>query len=179
MNTNEPETTTTPDEVTTDPAQELEALRAKYERAQADIKKFRTRADEVEAAKKAAETDALKQKSLEDQVKAYEQKLAEAEAKAEQAELRRIEAARIATLTGRVADPRAALKLLDTTHVTEDGDVNITALLEAYPFLAPPTEGKHATRPAGVSTPKSLTAEDFRGKDPDWIMENLARLNKA
>src|SRR5690606_41781900 len=54
---------------------ELEKLTAKYERAKADLAKFRTRAEEVEAAKKAAAERALAEKSLEEQLAAFKAKV--------------------------------------------------------------------------------------------------------
>ena len=49
-----------------------EALEGKYAQSQKDREKFRTRADAVETAQKAAEAEALKNKPLEDQLKALQ-----------------------------------------------------------------------------------------------------------
>jgi len=168
------------DAQTPDPAAELEALRAKYERAQKDLTKFRTRADEVEASKKALEDEALKQKTLEEQIEALNKRAQEAEERANAAESARVTAQRTASLTGKVADPKAALKLLEEAHLTDEGDVNVTALLEAYPFLAPAPAGGRASVPSANATRVGddgpLAADAFRGKPPGWIAENLHRL---
>ncbi|MGL5915111.1 MAG: hypothetical protein ACRCZG_02525, partial [Culicoidibacterales bacterium] len=50
--------------------EEYEALNGKYEKAQKDLGKFRTRAEEVEAAKKAQVELELKNKPLEEQLEA-------------------------------------------------------------------------------------------------------------
>jgi hypothetical protein len=148
---------------------EFKALQAKYERAQKDLAKFRTRAEEVESAQKTAEAERLKQAPLEERLKALE-------AEREELAARALRAERLASITGRVADPKAALKLLDETHVTEDG-VNVDALLKDYPFLAPQAPGTSPTKGAGGGTPRGhLTPEDFRGKSPEWCEENIHRL---
>jgi len=182
--TDTPETTAAPEAATTptlDPAAELDALRAKYEKAQKDLAKFRTRADEVETARKNAEAEALKHKSLEEQIAALAKRAEDAERTAQAAEARRTEAERLATLTGKVADPRAALKLLEDTHLDDDGNVLVDALLSAYPFLAP-TQAQ-AARPAVPSANAArasgdgpLRPEDFAGKPHEWIVDNLHRL---
>jgi predicted nuclease with TOPRIM domain len=162
-----------------DPAAELEALRAKYERAQKDLQKFRTRADEVEASKKALEDEALKQKTLEEQIEALNKRAQEAEERATAAEQARVTAQRTASLTGKVADPKAALKLLEEGHLTDEGDVNVPALLEAYPFLAPAQAGRPSVPSANatrVGEDGPLAADAFRGKPEGWIAENLHRL---
>jgi phosphoenolpyruvate-protein kinase (PTS system EI component) len=169
-----PETTTPQDEVTTPatetPQVDVAALQAKYERLQKDLAKYRTRADEVEASKKALEDEALKQKSLEEQIEALKTRASVAEQKATAAEIARVQAARQAALTGRVADPKAALRLIDDDHLTDDGDVNVDALLRAYPFLAPAqparagvTGANPTTLPMSKEPPKSL-ADAIRAK---------------
>ena len=162
---------------TTDPAAELEALRAKYERAQKDLTKFRTRAEEVEAAQKQAEEERLSKAPLEEKLAALEAEREKLTKAAQDAETRRVTAERMATLTGKVADPKAALKLLDDDHLTGDGDVNVDALLKAYPFLAPTHPGS-VNIPASRSSkePTHMRPEDFRGKSQAWIAENLHRL---
>lgn len=164
---------------TPDPIAELEALRAKYERAQKDLTKFRTRAEEVEAAQKAAEEERMKAAPLEERLKAFEVEKQEWTKRAEEAERARVTAERKAALTGKVADANAALKLLDEAHLDTDGNVNVDALLHAYPFLAPTQPGRapvpaaNAPRAAGDGP---LTADDFRGKSQAWIEANLHRL---
>lgn len=135
-----------------DPAKELETLRAKYERAQKDLAKFRTRAEEVEAAQKEAEEKALAEKSLAEQLEAVKSKLAEQEQAAQAAAERATAAERKAALTGKVADPDLALLALDPErHLNEDGSVNVDALLADRPVLAPTKPSVPGTPGAGGS----------------------------
>ena len=98
------------------------------------------------------------------------QKLADAEARAVAAERR-------ASLAGRVADPIAALKLLDEdAHLTDDGSVNVDALLQTYPFLAPQQSGPTPTAGAGGTTPKGLTADKLRSMDSKEFAELQKRV---
>lgn len=106
-------------------------------------------AESEEAAKRARMDEAERLKA---DIADRDKRIAEAEAKATAADRR-------ASLTGKVADPQAALRLLDDAHVNDDGTVNIDALLTTYPFLAPTPTGPTATRgAAGGAMP--------RGKDP-------------
>jgi len=164
-----------------DLAAQLEAITAKYERAQKDLQKFRTRADEVEASKKALEDETLKQKTLEEQITVLNKRAEEAEAKAQAAETARVMAQRQAALTGKVADPKAALKLLDDAHLTPEGDVNLDAFLTAYPFLAPAPAIRAGVPSANAprATDGALTPEDFRGKGVDYYLQHRARLTKT
>jgi hypothetical protein len=153
-------------------AELYETEKAKNARLKADVDKHRTRADTVEQ-------ERLQKASLEEQVEAFKARAEEAERKATEAEAARVQAARVASLTGKVADPKAALKLLEDSHLTDDGDVNIDAFLNAYPFLAPAPAtkpGVNAANPTRTSGDGPLTDQDFRGKDPEWIAENLHRL---
>lgn len=79
------------------------------------------------------------------------------------AEKRAVNAERLAALTGKVADPKAALRLLDDDHLTEDGTVNVDALLNAYPFLAPQAQPKPSANSAVAPTPArgKAQAEDL------------------
>lgn len=170
-----PEAPTAQDATGTSPQDELEALRAKYERAQADIKKFRTRADEVEQAKKAAEEEALKQKTLEEQLEAYKRQAAEASEKLSAAEQARITAERRASLTGKVRNADAALKLLDPDkHLTADGQVNVDALLRDFDFLAATPERPVAPTAMGApnQSGRAFTHEDLKRMTPEQINAN-------
>lgn len=177
-------TTTEAPEVTTAPEvaapefspDEFKALQAKYERAQKDLTKFRTRAEEVEAAQKAAEDERQKALPLEERLKALEIERDELTKRAAAESERATMAERLASLTGKVADPRAALKLLDEKHVKDD-KIDVDRLLKDYPFLAP--TGVTPTRGAG-GTPRSgqLTPDDYRGKSQAWIEANLHRLTR-
>lgn len=137
---------------------ELEKLTAKYERAQADLVKFRTRAEEVEAAKKAAAEKALAEKSLEEQLAAFKAKAQELEKLASEKEREAVLARREAKLAGKVVDPAAALRLLDEEkHIAKDGSVDVEALLRDYPFLA--IEEKQAVNLPGAGTRKGGAAD--------------------
>lgn len=91
----------------------------------------------------------------------------------------RTTAERRASLTGKVADVTAALKLLDDSHLNEDGSINDTALLKSYPFLAPakPSVGG-STRPANDDGKAPLSLSDFDGKSTEWINANWHRLKQ-
>ncbi len=82
---------------------------------------------------------------------------AQARTKELEAELEKERAARTASdrraeLTGKVRDPRAAMKLIEDEHVNEDGSVNVEAFLEAYPYFAPDS-GKPTAKSATAPTP--------------------------
>jgi hypothetical protein len=179
-----PDTTTAPEAVTAttpalDAAAELEALRAKYEKAQKDIEKFRTRADAVEAAQKAAEAERLKSAPLEERLKALEAEREELTLRATREAEARVNAERLAALAGKVANPRAALKLLEDSHLTSDGGVDVDAFLAEHPYLAPsarPVAPAITNAPAPVPNAGALKPEDFIGKSETWRMANIHRL---
>jgi len=171
--------TTTPAATTTapvDPAAALEALQAKYERAQADLTKFRTRADEVEAARKAAEEKTLAEADATKRAELLTAKVAELEKASADALAKAAAAERRAALTGKVSDLDLALAVADR-HTT-DGVLDVDALLAAHPSLAVTKPGQTATPGAGgtIARTGDLTSEDFRNKPPEWIKANLHRL---
>src|SRR5690606_6294727 len=86
----------------------------------------------AEAAKLAAERAKL------DGLERVKAEKADVEKRAQEAEARAVAAERRAALAGKVADPAAALKLLEDKHLQEDGSVNVDQLLADYPFLKPP-----------------------------------------
>lgn len=171
-----PEATTPPVETQpaqVDPAQELEALKAKYERAQADLTKFRTRADEVTAAQKEAEAKALAEADATKKAELLAAKVAELEKAAAEAAAKAVAAERRAALTGKVVDPTAALKLLDPEkHLDSDGNVNTEALVADYPFLkagaviAPATSGS-GTNPKPPTPTAAVDALLKSGRQED------------
>lgn len=176
-----PEAATTPpvaEAAQVDPAQELEALKAKYSKAQADLTKFRTRADEVEAARKAAEEKTLAEADAVKKAELLTAKVAELEKAAAEATAKAAAAERRAALTGKVSDLDLALAVADR-HTT-DGVLDVDALLAAHPSLAPSKSGVTPTPGAGGTIGKTgaLTPEDFRGKSDAWITANLHRLTK-
>lgn len=169
-----PTTETPPAQV--DPAQELEALKAKYSKAQADLTKFRTRADEVAAAQKEAEAKALAEADAVKKAELLAAKVAELEKAAADATAKAAAAERRAALTGKVSDLDLALAVADR-HTT-DGVLDVDALLAAHPSLAPGKPGVTPTPGAGgtIARTGDLTSEDFRNKPPEWIKANLHRL---
>lgn len=158
---------------------QLETLTGKYERAQKDLGKFRTRADELEAARKTAEEKALSEKGLQEQLDATRKQLTEKEQAAADAAARATAAERRAALAGKVADPTAALKLLDETkHLDSDGQVKVDDLLKDYPFLAL-RDANRVDLPGSRSAPAGsgpLKPSDFEGKPREWIDANIHRL---
>jgi hypothetical protein len=174
-----PETTTTPAEVTTtdttpiDYAALYEAERAKNARLKADVDKHRTRAQTVEEEK-------LQKASLEEQLTTYKQRAEDAERKAQEAELARVQSAREASLIGRVADAKKALRLLDPEkHLDEDGNVRVDAFLADNPFMAFKSAGVTIPGPHSTAEPNVLKPEDFVGKPAEWRAQNIHRLKPA
>ena len=129
------------------------------------------------AARLAKLEKSLKKQHDEDSAKAAERakldeserlkaELEDARKRASEIEERAVNAERRAALTGKVADPIAALKLLDADkHLTEEGDVNPDALLADYPFLKP--------------TPRSVGAAGGPPVPPDEPTDLQARIRKA
>lgn len=110
---------------------------------------YRTKAKQAEDAAEAARLAAEREKL--DEVERLKAEKADAEKRASEIEARAVAAERRAALTGKVADASAALKLLDADkHLTAEGDVNVTALLEDYPFLAPAADKAARTPSTGA-----------------------------
>lgn len=135
---------------------QLEALTGKYERAQKDISKFRTRADELEAARKEAEAKSLAEKSLQEQLEALKGQLTEKETAAAEATAKAIAAERKAALAGRVKDADYALyKINQTPDKFIKGDtVDVDAFLKAYPDHALAKAGPAPTDGGGGKSDK-------------------------
>lgn len=107
----------------------------------------RLKRDREKTTAEQAERERLAKLSAEERVKAEK---AAAEKRAEEAEARAVAAERRAALAGKVSDPEAALKLLDPDkHLDASGNVNTTALLKSYPFLAPNYQPTTASGGAG------------------------------
>lgn len=183
--------TTTPSEAeqtdTTPPQAETKGTtQAAAENAapQADIDKIVQKRLDRERKKWEAERQEAEERARMSEAERLKKDLEAQAAKVKEAEQRAIRAERLAILKGAVVDPNAALKLLEDTHLAEDGSVNIDALVEAYPFLKPapqPEEqpGRPRIPPANATkTPGAgdLTLEDFKGKDATWINANWHRL---
>lgn len=124
------------------------------------------KAQHAEEAAKAAERAKL------DEVERVKAEKADLEKRASEAEARATAAERRVALTGKVADPAAALKLLEDKHLGEDGAVNVEQLLADYPFLKP-----QAPAANGGSVP---APDPARGKvEPKNLAEAIAQHYKS
>jgi hypothetical protein len=126
--------------------------------AQPDIDKIIQKRLERERKKWEAESEEKAKRARMDEADRLKADLADRDARIAEAEQKALTAERKAALTGRVADPTAALRLLDDAHVNDDGTINVDALLKAYPFLTPAT-GPTPTRGAGGNTPNARKTE--------------------
>jgi len=97
----------------------------------------------------------------------------------EQERAARTNAERRAALTGKVADPTAALRLLDEEeHLDSDGNVNVNALLDTYPFLAP--NGGSVDLPGARTHRKpKLTMDDVKKMTPAEVNERWAEVQEV
>jgi len=133
--------------------------------------------EKKKAEKAARETFEIERKKAD--MSEMERAKAEADEVRKQLEMERTArtaAERRATLTGKVADPTAALRLLDEEeHLDADGNVNVKALLETYPFLAP--AGGSVDLP-GARTHKQpkLTMDDVKKMTPAQVNERWAEV---
>ena len=180
MNT-ETEPNTEPLEGTTTPEteQQVESFDREYvEKLRKENATYRNKAKAAQEAAEKAKTDAERSKL--DEVERLKAEKADADKRLADLEQKATAAERRAALTGKVADPVAALKLLDPeAHLDGDGNVNTDALLKSYPFLAPQQDGKRVDLPGARTAPNGnsdLTPEDFKGKPQEWIAANLHRL---
>lgn len=95
------------------------------------------------------------QKTLEERVQGLETNL-------QASEQRRIDAERRSQLAGRVHDPEAALRLIRDEHVT-NGELNVDAFLETYPWMRAQPEGKPGPAPtnAGGGRSSAESMDDY------------------
>ena len=126
-----------------------------------DRERKKWEADRVEAEKRARMDEA-------DRLKA---ELADRDARIEAAELKALTAERLADLTGKVIDPKAALRLWEE-------DDTLDSFLKRHPYMAPTPERPTAPAPNAptASSTRPLRPEDFRGKSEAWIAEHLPQL---
>lgn len=123
------------------------------------------RAQAAEEAKKAAERAQL------DEVERVKAEKADIEQRAQAAEARAVAAERKATLAGKVSDLDLALAVAEK-HTTEDGTVDVDALLAAHPSLKPVTPGATpitGANPRGQKDPSQMSDEEYfttRTKQP-------------
>jgi len=151
--------------------QQVESFDREYvEKLRRENAAYRTKAKEAQEAAEAAKLAAEREKL--DEVERLKAEKADLEKAAAEAAAKATAAERRAALTGKVADPSAALKLLDESeHLNEDGTVNTDALLQSYPFLAPAPAGHPATPGAGGGIKRPLTHDDLKSMTAEQINE--------
>ncbi|MCX7689041.1 MAG: hypothetical protein N2045_13845 [Fimbriimonadales bacterium] len=152
--------------------QELEVLKAKHEKAMADLHKHRTRQEQLEAARKQAEEEALARKPLEEQLEVLKKENAALKAlEAEAEKLRKMDALKTALLEAGV-DPRklgkAARFYLDDAQ-TLGNEPDLKAWLKENPeFVAQPgpatTTGANlaGNKPKGPATLAEAISQHLR-----------------
>lgn len=111
-----------------------------------------------------------------DEVERLKAEKADAEKRAQAIEQRAVAAERRAALAGKVADPAAALKLLDPDKHLNGDEVNIEALLKDYPFLAPRQESGVYIPAARTAGKPALTDEDIKKMTPEQVNERWAEI---
>lgn len=173
---------TTPEVTTPTQPQDapVETFEREYvEKLRKENASYRTRAKDAEDALAAAKT-AVEREKL-DEVERVKAEKADIEKALEAERAARTSAERRASLTGKVIDPEAALKLLNPeTHLDEDGNVNVEALLETHPFLAPTKTHAPATPGAsGLPPNRALTLEKIQAMSPDEINANWDAVQAA
>lgn len=84
------------------------------------------------------------------------------------------------TLSGKVVDPEDALAIAERAElIDEDGQVDVDALLQAKPYLAPQPAGPTPTTGAGGGVKRQLTREDLKTMTPKEINERWAEIQEA
>lgn len=180
--TTNPETTADAQEAeATEPTTGLtpEAAAREVEKLRKENAKWRTKLREREEAdKSAAEAKRKAEQTAEERAQEAERK---ATAALEAAEARVLAAERKAALAGKVANPDRVLRLMDDTDQYFDGSTpNVDAILKDYPeYAVKGTTGVDIPRGRTDKIADRLRPEDFRGKSPAWIEENLPKLKRA
>lgn len=128
---------------------------------------------EAEVKKAAEEAAKRAQMDEAERLKAEKQEL-EARIAAEAAA--RLAAERKAALAGKVADPNAALKLLEDRHLDEAGNVRVDALLADYPFLAATKPSSPAWPPQGSGAARTYTLDDLARMSPEEINQHWGEI---
>lgn len=173
----EPETQTTlpaPGEKGTEPAAAPETQPARVYTEEEFNKHMAAARRKWEAEVKKAAEEAAKRAQMDEaeRLKAEKQEL-EARIAAETAA--RLAAERKAALAGKVADPNAALKLLEDRHLDEAGNVRIDALLADYPFLAA-KPASPAWPPQGSGAARTYTLDDLARMSPEEINQHWGEI---
>jgi len=124
----------------------------------------------------AEEAKTIAERAKLDEVERVKAEKADIEQRAQAAEARAAAAERRAALTGKVND-LALAEAIAAKYTSEDGTLDVDALLKAHPSLAATRPAQPVTTGASTGMPKgALTPEDFRGKSPEWIRANLDQL---
>jgi DNA repair exonuclease SbcCD ATPase subunit len=153
-------------ETTPDTTSELEALRAKYQKAQEDIKRFRTRAQEVEEARRQAEEAKLASQPLEERLKALE---SEKQTLAQSLEQKEAELA-VRELRGQLRDAGVPKETLDDAldlylaavdRAPEGEEPELADFLKSRPYLVPNTKAPPTLpgAPSGVGAGRTSLAQ--------------------
>lgn len=155
-------------------AQELTRVNAELAKAQAARDAAVARTKELEG-----QVDQTKQADLEKQIADLSSKNAALEAEAQTLKDTATVTERSQALTGKVADPAAAQKLLDPEkHLNKDGTVNTEALLSDFPFLAPSAQPA-ATSPDGAGGAQNMPAGNSADLDKAVASGSLSAVNAA
>ena len=161
-----------------------EALEGKYAQSQKDREKFRTRADAVETAQKALDAEALKNKPLEDQLRALQAERDTMLTERDQLETKQAQT-EIRThllesgvpkevLSDASAAFRAWLEGLDETDIPDDDISNvITGWLESRPHFK--STGSPALRAATATGAPGIGARPV--KPPDFTRASPGEIN--
>lgn len=177
MTDQEPETqvpeTNAPTEATTE---QVETFDREYvEKLRKENATYRTKAKNAEEAAEKAKTNAERAKL--DEVERLKAEKADVDKKLAEIEARAVAAERRAALTGKVADPAAALKLLDPDKHLDGDAVNVEALLADYPFLAPAKEPGVNIPGARTARQSTLTHEDIARMTPEQVNERWTEIH--
>lgn len=161
--------TTLPQESDTPAVSDLtpEAQTKELERARREAASYREKLRKAEEAAELARTTAEREKMTE--VERLKAEIADNQALLEKARADAIMAQRLAALTGKVTDAKAALKLLEEDQILEDGSINMEAFIAAYPFLSPKTGPASINPTNATNMGKTLTMADVRKMTPAEI----------
>jgi hypothetical protein len=128
-----------------------------------DRERRKWEADRVEAEKRARMDEAERLKA----------DLADRDAKIAAAEAKALAAERIAELTGKVVDPKAALRLWEE-------DDTLDTFLKRHPYMAPTQDRQAAPAPNGPQgTPRKITRDNIDRMTPDEINKNWDAVKAA
>lgn len=142
---------------------------------QVDIDKIVKQRLDRERKKWDAEREEAEKRARMDEAERLKADLADRDKRIAEAEQKTLMAERLADLTGKVIDPKAALRLWE-----EDDTLDI--FLKRHPYMAPAQAGPGAIRAPGAPTASNarpMSAEDFRGKGVEFYLQNRDRLKRS